>query len=358
MDARTGRRPDDSPPYRVSLVEPGQIAAALPHLLGFRPRESVVLVSLTGPRAARVGLTVRVDIPPPEHAAALADLLTRSVRTDRPAAVVVLVVSEAPDAADAGGGAPDLPHRALLHEVTVALYRERIPVREALLVRSDRWWSYDCPSACCRPERGTPLPVGTSELAVASVAAGVVVADSREVLAARIAAIDGPGRSAMAAVTRRVAAAASARLDAAGADVVAEESWAAVHAGLAHCRAGTALSDAAVARILWGLRDTGVRDRALQLALDDDSAVDSLWTECVRRAPRRFVPAPATLLAVGAWLRGDGAMAAVALERALAADGRYRFALLLSQALAACLPPAELRALVHKAITDEERQAG
>ena len=50
MDARTGRRPDDSPPYRVSLVEPGEIAAALPHLLGFRPRESVVLVSLE-PRA-------------------------------------------------------------------------------------------------------------------------------------------------------------------------------------------------------------------------------------------------------------------------------------------------------------------
>ena len=41
--------------YRVSLVDPGEIAAALPHLLGFRPRESVVLVSLAGRAAAGSG---------------------------------------------------------------------------------------------------------------------------------------------------------------------------------------------------------------------------------------------------------------------------------------------------------------
>jgi hypothetical protein len=186
------------------------------------------------------------------------------------------------------------------------------------------------------------------------VAAGVTVADSREELAARIAPQAGPARSSMAAAARRIAAEASARALAVGHDAVSEESWAAVHAGLAHCRAGTALSDAALARILWGLRDRAVRDRALQLALaDDDAALDSLWTECTRRAPRRYVPAPATLLAVGAWLRGDGAMAGVALERALAADRRYRLARLLDEALAACVPPAELRAAIAGGAIDD-----
>jgi hypothetical protein len=52
-------------------------------------------------------------------------------------------------------------------------------------------------------------------------------------------------------------------------------------------------------------------------------------------------------LAVSAWLRGDGAMANVALGRALTADPGYGLAHLLSQALVACLPPAELRALLH-----------
>ena len=351
--------PDLAPPYRVSLGDPGELAAAVPRLLGFRPRESVVLISLTGPSGARVGLTVRADIPPPEHAADVSGALGRSVRTDRPAAVVLLVISEDfPDDEGVGGGA-DLPHRPLVHELTVALHRDRIPVREALLVRDGRWWSYDCPADCCRPARGTPLPVGTSPFEAASVAAGVTVADSREALAARIAPLDGPARSSMAAVARRIAAEASARAVAVGPDVVSEESWAAVLAGLAHCRAGTALSDAALARILWGLRDRAVRDRALQLALaDDDAAVDSLWTECTRRAPRRYVPAPATLLAVGAWLRGDGAMAGVALERALAADRRYRLARLLGQALAACLPPSELRVLIAGgAIADDDAPA-
>lgn len=359
--------PDLVPPYRVSLTDPGELAAAVPLLLGFRPRESVVLVSLKGPGGNRVGLTVRADIPPPEHAPTLAGMLGTSVRTDRPAAVVVLVISEEPaDADDApvataagpGGGA-DLPHRPLVHELTVALHRDRVPVREALLVRGGRWWSYDCPWECCSPGRGTPLPEGTSALAAATVAAGVAVAESREALAARIAPLRGPARSSMAAVARRIAAEASARAEAVGRDVVAEESWAAVHAGLAHCRAGTALSDAALARILWGLRDPAVRDRALQLALtEDDAAVASLWTDCTRRAPRQYVPAPATLLAVGAWLRGDGAMAGVALERALAADRRYRLARLLGQSLAACLPPAELRALIAGgAITDGDAAA-
>jgi hypothetical protein len=350
MDARTGRRADGSPPYRVSLVDPGEIAAALPLLLGFRPRESVVLVSLTGPRGVRVGLTVRADIPAPEHAAALAAELTRRVRTDRPAAVLLLVVTDVDDP-DPGGGHDDLPHRALVHELTLALHRDRLPVRDALLVLAGRWWSYDCPSACCRPGRGTPLPVGTSELEAATVAAGVVVADSREELAARIA--PRPGAAPMSAVTRRVAAEAAARLAEIGADATAEESWTAVNAGLAHSRAGTALSERALARILWGLRDIAVRDRALQLALDEDPAVDSLWTECVRRAPRRYVPAPATLLAVSAWLRGDGAMAGVALERALAADRGYRLAGLLRQALTSCVPPDQLRAIVVGSAADD-----
>jgi hypothetical protein len=341
MDARTGRRPDDSPPYRVSLVDPGEIAAGLPHLLGFRPRESVVLISLTGPRGVRVGMTARADLPGPGYAGALAAWLSRSIRTAAPTAVLLVVVTEDPDV----GVDPDLPHRDLVHELTVALHRDRLPVRDALLVRGGRWWSYDCPSACCRPDCGTPLPTGTSELAAATVAAGVVVAGSREELAARIAPCDS-GRPRLAAVARTVAADAVRRLQSAGPDVMAEESWAAVEAGLAHSRAGTTLSDRAMARLLWGLRDVLVRDRALLLALDEDPAVDSLWTDCIRRAPRRYVAPPATLLAVGAWLRGDGAMAGVALERALAADRGYRLAQLLSDGLAACMPPEQLRAVI------------
>ena len=364
MDARRARPADLQPDrFDVRISEPGEVAAALPFLLGFRPRESVVLVSLTGPSGSRVGLTVRADLPPPEDAAGAAALLIRSVRTDRPRGVLLAVVSEAADvpAREAGGGSgspPDLPHRTLVREV-VALAGKRLPVRTALLVRDGRWWSYDCPDPCCAPGAGTPLPGGVTTLAAASVATGTVVEGDRSDLVRRITAPDGTRGPAMAAVCGVVAAECVARAATAGADVVAAESWAAITAAVARYRPGapTAPStDREVARLVCGLRDRDLRDRALQLAVGDDApAAEILWTECTRRAPAPLDAAPATLLAVSAWLRGDGAMANVALARALESDPSYTLARLLAQALARCVPPAELRTMIGEALPPRSR---
>jgi hypothetical protein len=57
---------------------------------------------------------------------------------------------------------------------------------------------------------------------------------------------------------------------------------------------------------------------------------------------------------VSAWLRGDGAMANVALERALDSDPDYNLARLLRRALAACLDPAELRALLSATLDEAD----
>jgi hypothetical protein len=358
MDARRERPPDQQPERSgVQISDPGEIAAALPHLLGFRPRESVVLVSLTGAGGGRVGLTVRADIPPPEHAADVAAVLTRSVCTDRPRGVVLAVVSEAPDtigAAEPGqeldGAVPDLPHRSLVHELVIALARAGVPVREALLVRAGCWWSYDCPHACCAPGAGTALPAEVTALEVAAVATGVVVERDRSDLGRRITGLGGPARGAMAAACAQVAVECSARVLEVGFDAVAEESWSAITAAAARCRPGApgaALTDRDVARIVWGLRDREVRDRALELAMGEEAAAaEVLWTDCTRRAPAPLDAAPATLLAVSAWLRGDGAMANVALTRALAGEPGYALARLLAQALAACVGPGELRAMI------------
>jgi hypothetical protein len=110
-----------------------------------------------------------------------------------------------------------------------------------------------------------------------------------------------------------------------------------------------------LARVLWGLRDTRVRDQALELALGPEPlAVEALWSECTRRAPSPLDAAPATLLAVSAWLRGDGAMANVALDRALDSDPDYALAQLLRAALAACLGPAELRAMIEASLAGDD----
>jgi hypothetical protein len=361
---------DDSPIPVIRLGDTGEVAAALPHLLGFHPAESVVLVSLRGAGGSRVGLTVRADLPPPAAARSLAHTLAAKVATDEPEAVLLAVVSDAPDAAGLavlpGIGpfppAPELPHRDLVHEVVLALDARDVPVREALLVRSGRWWDYDCPYPCCEPGAGTPLPGGASALAAAAVAGGAVLAPGRDALAARITpSDDGPGAAAMAAACVSAGREHAARLRSLGPAAVAAEAGAAITAAVADCRPGpataaTRLADARVARVLWGLTLIEVRDRALALALGEDAAAaEVLWTECTRRAPVPLDGPPATLLAVSAWLRGDGAMANVALDRALAADPGAPLPRLLADGLAACLPPSALRALIGRTLEQDAR---
>jgi hypothetical protein len=180
-----------------------------------------------------------------------------------------------------------------------------------------------------------------------------VVAANREELEQRITGPGGAARAAMVVTCTQVGEEHAQRLLHLGWDAVAEESWVLLLEAAGRCRpAGPnvrdRLGDREVARIVWGLRDRAVRDRALELALGPDAAsVEVLWTECTRRAPAPLDAAPATLLAVSAWLRGDGAMANVALARALAGDPGYTFAGLLAEALAGCVPPRELRALIE-----------
>jgi hypothetical protein len=350
---------DDPSRPVVSLSDSADIAAALPHLVGFHPHESVLLVALGGPTGNRVGLTVRADLPPPAASAAVVRALVRSVATDDPAGVVVAVVSEAPDdrAPLPGGDAlAGLPHRDVVHDAVVALAALDIPVRDTLLVRSGRWWSYDCPEPCCAPGAGALLPGGVSPLAAASTAAGQVVARDRAALEARIEPLDGPARAAMEATTWRLVdrRARAARVDP---DAEARRSWDAVLRAVRRCRPPEAgrLPDREVAGVLWALADVRVRDRALTLALGEDApAAEQLWTECTRRAPAPLDAAPATLLAVSAWLRGDGAMANIALERALDSRPTYTLARLLADGLAACLPPAELRAMLASGTADPD----
>ncbi|MCZ2814274.1 DUF4192 domain-containing protein [Modestobacter sp. VKM Ac-2979] len=356
---------DPQEPLTIRLSDPGEVVAALPHLLGFRPRESLVLMSLRGSPDQRVGLTARVDLPPPEHRNQVVSGLVRSLLTDGPTAALLVVVSEAADEPATPLGRPDalpqapaedLAHRDLVHEVVLALDAVDVPLRQALLVRRERWWSYDCPAACCAPEAGTPLPTGTSELAVASVVDGQVVEEERAALVRRIAPVGFLAAEAMARACDEVGDALARRTAELGWDVLVEEGWAAVLAAVEAAGpgeeggAGARLSDHEVARLAWGLRDHDLRDRALTLALGESAAAaEALWTELTRRSPAPLDAAPATLLAVSAWVRGGGALANVALERALRSEPSYTFAGLLRSALDACLAPAEMRRLIRQA---------
>ena len=336
---------DLSAPLTVHLSEPGEVAAAVPHLLGFRPRESLVVVSLRGSRPVRCGLTVRVDLPPPGHRTAVVGGVVRSILTDRPSGVIVAVVSDVPR------GSGGLPHRDVVHEAVRGFHACGLAVPTTLLVRRDRWWDYDCPDACCAPDAGTPLPAGTSALAVASTVNGQVLADDRAELARRIAPVGFLAAAGMARACDEVGDALARRTAEQGWDVVAEEGWAALLAAVAGAGpgGGPPLTDVEVARLAWWLRDVDLRDRALALTLGSSAAAaEAVFTELTRRSPVPLDAAPATLLAVSAWVRGDGTLANVALDRALDSEPSNSLAGLLRSALDACLPPAEVRRLIRQ----------
>lgn len=81
-------------------------------------------------------------------------------------------------------------------------------------------------------------------------------------------------------------------------------------------------------------------DRVLTSA--EVTRVTERLRELVRSAPEPVVPAPATLLAYWCWTHGGGALALVALDRALEADPDYRMAGLLMQVVTHGMRPLDL----------------
>src|ERR687893_1342327 len=76
-------------PTRVRLTDPSELIAAVPHLLGFHPRDSLVVISLDG---RRLGMTLRADLVDPEHRELLAEQLTAPLVHQQLTGVVLLVV--------------------------------------------------------------------------------------------------------------------------------------------------------------------------------------------------------------------------------------------------------------------------
>ncbi|SHM45834.1 DUF4192 family protein [Cryptosporangium aurantiacum] len=90
---------------------------------------------------------------------------------------------------------------------------------------------------------------------------------------------------------------------------------------------GSAYDDRTVAMVAIALTNLTVRDSSFAWTGGPYAdAAATLWRELVRRVPPPYAAAPATLLAVSAYRRGDGALADVYLRRALDDDPDYRMA--------------------------------
>ncbi|HEY2266984.1 MAG TPA: DUF4192 domain-containing protein [Streptosporangiaceae bacterium] len=332
----------EPPPVPLRADSPEALLTIVPHLLGFAPRTSLVVIGTTR-SGDRIKVTLRYDLPDPPGAGIAADLAEHAVGVLAAQQLTTLV---------AVGYGP----RPLVDPVAQALLAAAGPagidVGDILRVEGRRYWSYLCTEQACCPAAGTPFATDSQAAFVLARAGGQVLAD-RAAVAARVAPLGGLDAESMRQATRRAErhvhqllarVRKSSRLGAAR-RMIAAEGLNAVGSMIGTYRSGGRYAtDYQLAWITVALRDLRVRDDAwARMAPEHADAHLRLWTDLTRRAQPGYVAAPASLLAFVAWQSGDGALANVALDRALADDPQYSMAQLLRQVITAGTPPSLAR---------------
>lgn len=319
-----------APPLRLS--SPGQVAAAVPHLVGFVPAESLVVLSLRG---KRVGLVMRFDLPREQDEDLLADEVAARVRLDGGTAAALVLLTDGPD------------RSALVGATCAALEDAGVQVREAVRVRGGLWSSYRCEQDCC-PPAGTPVVADGAVQALAAEAAlqGRAVLASRDELVDSLAAVGGDAVVRSHERARDAFLAGRARRNPRRVREQALTEWR--RAVRRWSRPPAQLAPGEAEALVATLQDKELRDEVTALVLEADDAFVRLLCDLARATPAPVDAPVCTVLAWAAWAEGEGGLAQVALDRALGSDPDYQLAVLAREGLHQQLPPFQVRALLRE----------
>ncbi|MGH3757960.1 DUF4192 domain-containing protein [Actinophytocola sp.] len=331
-----------SPTIGLHLEDLGELVAGIPSMIGFPPVDSLVLITFHVTDRLQLGATVRMDLPEPRHGPDMVGQLCLATVAHEPDVAIPVVVG-------GSAGPPDLPHRRLIELVERELGAVGIPIVHALWVPAvefgETWWCYEDEE--CTGQVRDPA---SSALAALHTFAGVVRYGSRAEMAQHLA----PDRE------DRVAHRAQLLATRAGgvAGVAAAEKWAAVREAVDDSagEGSPELDDERVVLLAEALGDPLVRDNCLPLLLTEQAeAAERLWTVLTRAVPAPERAEPASLLAMHAYLRGEGVLANMALEVALGANPDHQLALLLRESIDRGTPPGRLRDMLEESVAWAEQ---
>lgn len=291
---------------KLSIARPEDVLAAVPVLLGFQPEKSIVMLTFGGAHQVHG----RIDLPPPgEVERCLDSLLLPAVRHGVRGALLVLY--------DSG---PRFGAK-LARRLAERFAECDIDLLGCLRVHDGRW--FDPLGFHGAPEDGVPFDVVDHPILARAVYDGHVVRRSRTELAATIAPVP-----AAVAETEATLGQASALKDYEVGRLVDD------------AVAGSVLSADQLAGLLLTLREPQGRDAAWGgMSRAEAKAHVRLWTDVVRRSPDTHVAHPAAVLALAAWLAGDGALAWCALDRCFATEPDHGLGKLVAQMLGGAIPP-------------------
>jgi hypothetical protein len=331
--------PSPLPHTHVCVRDLSELTAGIPGLFGFPPVNSVVLLVFRGPHDISVSVAMRVTLPEPEHISHVAQQLLQAAKAnDAVAAIAVLV----------GGGPGPTPQRAFVNVLRNTLAAEDIVLVHASwvarLAHAEPWWCYDDP--LCGGQIPDPQ---TSTLAAAMAVAGKTNFPNRSALARQLT----PDLTRL--PIRRKLLRDSKTTVPSGSTPLAED-LTLIHAMIHRAATTTSLpelTDEEAVRLARALSHMAVRDECMAYGLSIHAeAAERLWTVLVRGLPAPERVEPAALLAMSAYLRGDGVLAALAVETARRASENHQTATLLEGALQRGAPPRTIRRLLIRAIKE------
>jgi Domain of unknown function (DUF4192) len=325
---RRATLPGMNPECTIAVRTAADLIAVTPYLIGFHPSDSIVVIGTVG---RIVTFVARHDLPPPG--------------ADGTEWIASLVKRQGVESAAVLGFGPPDPVILTVEALATALERHGLLVAERLRITGGRWWTVGSVEGRGCPAEGHPVPSPSNPVAAAAIFQGQVALPDRQALVKQIARVEGEPRRLMAAATQHMCD--QLRIprgplrDRAGRAVVrsAEKRYA----------IGRSLSFDETACLGAMLAERAVHDYALNRTFDEPWRL-SLWTEVTRRVEPVWVPGPATLLAYASWRVGNGALARVAVDRALLQDPGHRFATLLDRLLAA--------GISHSAVEDLDPPVG
>ena len=349
-------RPPVTPTIPITLRSPAELLAVIPHILGFQPTSSIVILTMRG---QHLGLTMRNDLPEPAQTEEVAALLMQPLRREDPDRVLLIGYEERP-----GQSMP------VIDALNRRLGEAGIEVQDRIVVHSGRWRSLTCSEPGCCPIEGSVIPTAAEAAHVTAefVGAGIAPAYSRTELAARLEA----GSAAVEVAEILSSSDTLPGIDTTGMSETVDDppSLEQHRACQALARAWSRVLDPTVdafpleqgevAIVVASLRDIAIRDGITALLMPDTLTPDLLappvrhLVDRIRQqlpvdigdpdahrglqerliglcagTPDTAAAPPLTVLAAYAWWRGDGATAAIAVARALRCEPGYRLARLL-----------------------------
>jgi hypothetical protein len=314
------------PPTRPSTFvarTPTDLIAIVPVVLGFHPRESVVLLTFGTPGAA---FHARVDLPVGRaEQEEVADVLVRAVVANHAERVAVLLYTDDEEVA-----------HTQFDLLLGRLLDRRVEVIDVLRIDDARWHSLPEDGSA-----GTPYDLDAHPFTAQGVFDGQVVHRDREELADTLVGTDEEDAVEVALAATRFAdlTTASSSHEPGSAYLRAEARWLQrrIRAFVEDRRA---MQPADAGRLLVLASLVPTRDVAwAEITRTSSGSHVELWRRLVQRAPRDLLPGACSLLAFAAWQHGDGALAWCAIDRCLEVDPDYSMAHCIAQVLTGAVPP-------------------